>query len=79
MKLKIWLLAERGRTVSLARHLGVSKGRVSQMAEVGVPPKYMLAIRDFTKAEVSLESLVEDRTPTSGAEDLVFEQPQAGA
>ena len=63
MKLKTWLLAERGRTVALARHLGVSKGRVSHMAKSGVPPKYMLSIRDFTNAEVSVESLVQDRTP----------------
>ena len=69
MKLKVWLLAERGRTVSLARHLGVSKGRVSQMAKAGVPPKYMLAIQGFTKAEVSVESLVEDRTPASDVRD----------
>jgi len=63
MKLKSWLTAERGRTVALAKHLGVSKGRISQMADSGVPPKYMIAIRDFTAAEVSVESLVEDRTP----------------
>lgn len=65
MKLKTWLLAERGRTVALARHLGVSKGRISQMAESGVPPKHMLSVRDFTIAEVSVESLVQDRTPVS--------------
>ncbi|MBV7428072.1 MULTISPECIES: YdaS family helix-turn-helix protein [unclassified Acidovorax] len=65
MKLKTWLSAERGRTVALARHLGVSKGRISQMADGGVPPKYMLSVRDFTNAEVSVESLVQDRTPVA--------------
>lgn len=63
MNLKTWLEAERGRSKALADHLGVSAGRISQMADDGVPPKFMLAVRDFTKGEVSLESLVEARTP----------------
>lgn len=61
--LKTWLDAERGRATSLANHLKVSVSRVSQMADDGVPPKYMLAVRDFTKRSVSLESMVKARTP----------------
>lgn len=61
--LKAWLDAERGRATLLASHLGVSLSRVSQMADDGVPPKYMLAVRDFTKRAVSLETMVKARTP----------------
>jgi DNA-binding transcriptional regulator YdaS (Cro superfamily) len=63
MKLKTWLEAERGRATALAAHLGVTLARISQMADDGVPPKYMLSVRDFTDGAVTLESLVEDRTP----------------
>jgi DNA-binding transcriptional regulator YdaS (Cro superfamily) len=62
MNLKTWLEAERGRSKALADLLGVSPGRITQMADDGVPPKFMLAVRDFTEGAVSLESLVEDRT-----------------
>ena len=62
MILKTWLDAERGRATALAAHLGVSLSRVSQMSDDGVPPKYMLAVRDFTGGEVTLESLVQART-----------------
>jgi DNA-binding transcriptional regulator YdaS (Cro superfamily) len=63
MNLKSWLEAERGRSKALAGFLGVSPGRITQMADDGVPPKFMLAVRAFTKGKVSLESLVGDRTP----------------
>jgi hypothetical protein len=65
MNLKTWLKSERGRSVALATHLGLSKGRVTQMADDGVPPGLMLKVRDFTGGAVSLESLVEDRTPAT--------------
>lgn len=65
MNLKTWLNEERGRYTALAAELGVSVGRISQMADDGVPPKYMLAVRAFTKDVVSLESLVQDRTTTT--------------
>lgn len=64
MKLKTWLNEERGRATALAAELKVSIGRISQMADDGVPPKYMLAVRAFTKDAVTLESMVQDRTPT---------------
>lgn len=67
MNLKTWLEAERGRSKALADHLGVSKGRITQMADDGVPPKFMLAVRDFTGGQVALESLVGDRTPEAKA------------
>ena len=63
MNLKSWLDAERGRHKALAERLEVSPGRITQMADDGVPPKFMLAVRDFTQGEVTLESLVGDRTP----------------
>ena len=61
MNLKAWLEAERGRHKALAAHLGVSPGRVTQMAQAGVPAKHMLAIRDFTHGEVTLEEMAVER------------------
>jgi DNA-binding transcriptional regulator YdaS (Cro superfamily) len=63
MDLQQWLIAERGRHKALAAHLKVSPGRVSQMAQAGVPIKFMLAVRDFTRGEVTLEDMVKARTP----------------
>lgn len=63
MDIRTWLEQERGRTTALAAHLGVSLGRVSQMAQEGVPTKHMLAVRDFTAGSVSLEEMVGARTP----------------
>ena len=61
MKLKIWLQAQRGRCKALADHLGISQGRVSQIAEEGVPTRHMLSVRDFTGGAVSLEGMLQDR------------------
>lgn len=61
--LKAWLDEERGRYTALSTHLGVSVGRVSQMADDGVPVKYMERVRDFTDGAVSLEAMVSSRTP----------------
>lgn len=68
MNLKPWLDEERGRYTALAAHLGVSIGRMSQIADEGVPNKYMLAVRDFTAGSVSLEEMVQARTPEPKAE-----------
>lgn len=68
MNLKQWLDAERGRYTALAVHLGVTVGRVSQMADDGVPPKFMLSVRDFADGAVSLEELVQARTPEATKE-----------
>lgn len=57
--LKTWLSQERGRAKALAAHIGVSKARMSQMVSGGVPRDYLIAVRDFTRGEVSLESLLE--------------------
>lgn len=73
--LKQWLDAERGRATLLAKHLDVSLSRVSQMAEGGVPPKYMIAVRDFTKRAVSLESMVRARTPAEPAASGITPEP----
>jgi len=64
MKLKTWLEMERGRATALAEKLGVSTGRITQMSDDGVPIKYMKQVIAFTGGAVSLESLVDDRTPT---------------
>lgn len=61
MNLKTWLGEERGRYAALAAHLGVSAGRMSQIADDGVPNKYMEAVRDFTRGVVTLESMVRER------------------
>lgn len=73
LTLKAWLVAERGRATALAARLKVTLSRVSQMADEGVPPKYMLAVRDFTNGEVTLEALVQARTaaaPTEPAKEV---------
>lgn len=62
MTLKHWLEQERGRSKALAAHLDLTPGRVSQMADDGVPAKYMLSVRDFTNGEVALETLVRERS-----------------
>ncbi len=67
MKLKTWLDEERGRSKALADHLDVTPGRITQMADDGVPPKYMLSVRAFTRGSVSLEDLVAARTPDAKA------------
>lgn len=61
MNLKNWLDEERGRQKALAAHLGLTAGRVSQMAESGVPDRYKLKVRNFSHGSVTLESMVEDR------------------
>lgn len=58
MQLKDWLDSERGRYGALATHLGVTLGRVSQMARDGVPKSYLLKIRDHTGGAVSIEEML---------------------
>lgn len=63
MDLRTWLDAERGRHAALAAHLDLSPGRITQMADDGVPAKYMLIVRDFTGGAVTLEEMVAQRSP----------------
>lgn len=63
MNLKTWLTSERGRATALASHLGVTDGRISQMADEGVPTKHMIRVRAFTRNAVTLESMVQAKTP----------------
>ena len=63
MNLKDWLNQSRGRATSLAAHLDISASRMSQISDDGVPDKFKLAVRDFTHGAVTLESMVEARTP----------------
>lgn len=57
--LKTWLSQERGRAKALAACLGVSKARMSQIARGEVPREHLLAVRDFTGGEVSLEAMLQ--------------------
>ena len=69
MNIESWLKGERGRSLALASHLGVTQSRVSQFAADGVPVKYMTAVVDFTGGEVSLDELVRARSaPEPGAQ-----------
>lgn len=61
MELKTWLDAERGRYTALATHLDVTVGRISQMADEGVPLKHMRAVLDFTDGQVTVEEMVAGR------------------
>jgi hypothetical protein len=63
MHLRTWLDGGRGRATALAGHLDVTLSRVTQMADDGVPVKYMLAVREFTEGSVSLDEMVGARTP----------------
>lgn len=67
MNLKTWLTSERGRATALASHLGVTDGRISQMADEGVPTKHMIRVRAFTRNAVTLESMVQAKTPDQDA------------
>jgi DNA-binding transcriptional regulator YdaS (Cro superfamily) len=58
MNLTAWLEAEKGRSVALAAHFGVTPAAVSQWKENGVPLDRMKAVRDFTGNAVSLEEMV---------------------
>ena len=69
--LKTWLSQERGRAKALAAHIGVSKARMSQMVSGGVPRDYLIAVRDFTQGEVSLESLL-TKAPAKSPESAVL-------
>ena len=62
MNLKDWLSLEKGRHKALTSELRLSPGRITQMAQTGVPAKYMLAVRDFTGGAVTLEEMVEERS-----------------
>lgn len=66
MRLKEWLDAERGRYRLLAQALGVTIGRVSQMARSGVPKSHLIAVRDFTGSEVSIEEMLADESRAAG-------------
>ena len=67
MRLKDWLDAERGRYKALADDLGLTVGRVSQMARDGVPKAHLIAVRDFTGGEVSIEEMLDTATPIAAA------------
>lgn len=59
--LRDWINEERGRSAALAAHLGVSPARVTQIADAGVPVKFMLQVLGFTRGAVTLESMVANR------------------
>ena len=67
MRLKDWLDAERGRYKALADDLGLTVGRVSQMARDGVPKAHLIAVRDFTRGEVSIEEMLDTAPPIAAA------------
>lgn len=62
--LREWIDEERGRSAALAAHLGVSPARVTQIADAGVPVKFMLQVNSFTGGAVTLESMITNRKPT---------------
>ena len=58
MDFDTWLSNKKGRLTKLAADFGVSKGSVSLWRNRGVPKKHLVAIRDYTKREVSLEGML---------------------
>ena len=71
MKLKSWLDEERGRASALAAHLGLTAGRISQMAADGVPVKFMQIVSAFTAGGVSVNEMVDERTPDASEQKAV--------
>lgn len=55
-----WLDAEKGRTTAVAEHFDRTLGAISQWRD-GVPTSLMLAVRDFTGGEVTLEEMLAER------------------
>ncbi len=68
MQLKEWLDLERGRYGELAVRLGVTRGRVSQMARDGVPRVHLLEVRDHTDGAVSVEEMLASSVPAETRE-----------
>lgn len=68
MELKTWLNQERGRATALAAFLNLSVGRISQIADGGVPKKYMRQVRDFTGNAVTLECMVNQALASTAPE-----------
>jgi len=58
MNLSDWLNAERGRAAAIAAHFGLTQPAVTHWRTKGVPKKHMVAVRDFTGGEVSLEEML---------------------
>lgn len=61
MNLKTWLKAKPGRATALAKRLGVTCGRITQIADDGVPLKHMSKIISVTDGAVTLEEMVFNR------------------
>lgn len=57
MKLNDWLDAEIGRSMALAKKVGVHKSAVSAWRYMGVPPKHWRRVIKATHGEVSLTDL----------------------
>lgn len=77
MKLKDWLTAERGRYTKLAEELGVSVGRISQIADDGVPVPYMEPVEKFTGGAVTVLDMVRDTTTAKAARAAPAEKSRA--
>lgn len=58
MRFPAWLDAEVGRASKTAAHFKVTISAVSQWRTNGVPVDRMLAVRDFTAGEVTLEDML---------------------
>jgi hypothetical protein len=60
MDFKNWVEQERGRAAALADFFCVGKAAITQWKTNGVPISRMKAVRDFSKGEVTLESMLPD-------------------
>jgi len=66
MKFTEWLDAEEGRNAKVAERFGVYPGAVTQWRTRGVPKKFMLQLRKFTKNKVTLAEMLEESHGDSG-------------
>lgn len=65
MNFSDWLKAENGRYRALSERFGVTVQAISQWRHNGVPRDKIIAMRDFTGGEVTLEEMLQ---PTAEAE-----------
>jgi hypothetical protein len=65
MTLSEWLDQEIGRPTRTAEHFGVSRSAVSQWRKIGVPRKFMLGVRDYSRGAVTLEEMVAHQRPVN--------------
>lgn len=56
-----WLDTEAGRTTRLAEYFDVTVSAVTQWRTNGVPVNKLLEVKEFTRGQVTIEEMLEER------------------